>query len=64
LPAESLNFSSLDVSALILKMKKRPKLETRIRNRDAYSIIVGLLPGFSEERMFVDVKDAPGSIVL
>src|SRR5271170_1609803 len=55
---------SLDVSALILKMQQCPKLEAGIRNRDVYAIMARLLLSLGQERMFINVENAPDSIVL
>lgn len=46
MPAKPLNLIALYVSVLILKMQQRPKLEAGIRDRDAYSIVAGLLLSF------------------
>jgi hypothetical protein len=63
-PASALNFMPFYMSVLILKVQQHPKLETRIRDRDLYAIVAGLLLCFREERVNVNVKNASDCVVL
>ena len=64
LAAQSLNLAPLDMTALILKMQQRPKLEAGIRNGDADTIVAGLLLSFGQEGVFIHIENGPDNVVL
>jgi len=63
-PAQVLYLGTVNVCALILKVQQRPQFEAGIRDGQFDAIGPGLILGFRNQRVLINVEYAPYFFVL